>query len=1204
MSIPFTSRRVLFTSRLVLAVFLLSSFFALAQEATIVGTVSDPSGSVLPNVEIRITNVATGQVRSIATNEAGQYVAPGLPIGQYTVKAQVAGFAAAERVGIVLNVNDRERVDFSLKVGSTQESVTVEANSIAVQTDSGEVSGLITNQQMTQLETNGRSLYSLINLTPGAVSLQADFQVPTPMGGDQNVSFNGQRFAHNLFMIDGAEAADRGGSGSIVMPSIDAVAEMRQLTSNYGAEYGMSSAATVASAIRSGSKAFHGTGWWFGRNDFLNSRRFTQPRQNANGTLNKVQKMRFNLWGYNASGPVDFWSSQPKTFFFFNQEWRRLILGGSLNTNVPLPATYGGNLSSAFTGFGANILTAGTDTSGIIHTPFTCRVSTATATAFTNAGLTLSPCVGGNPDYANAVAFPNNTIPTALLNANAQALLAAGIFPAPTTGRQFVGGADSPTNVREEIVRIDHTFNSKFAVFGHWIQEKQLLQTDIPTRWSGGANLPTVGDTFGNPSYSGVVHFTHTISPTLLNEAAFNYGGNRINIVPLGIYSISRQASGFQQNKLFSANASDIIPIINLNTGGGKTGSRYDANWSPWSNIADSYQVRDDLSWSKGAHQLKFGGSWLNFRKLQPLQVATQGNFGFSGQFTNYDFADYLLGLANSYNEAVLKDDRHWNSVTWSAYVQDNWRVNTRLTLNLGLRWDGIPHTAEIKGQMSNFVPSLYDPTQAPVFANANFTQICSGAGVPNATCLAASPGLRTGPNPALNGLLQYANGLAIIGEHGVPKGLVKDHWANFGPRIGFAYDATADGKTIVRGGFGMFFERVQGNDMYQAGANNLFGGNAGLGAVSLSDPHIGVDQSNASISSATVPVTVNNLSYLVPDKYRPPTSYQYSLGVQRQLGAKTVASIAYVGNQNRYLSNRREINLPSYALIANGTITNSNNLYRNSVPYLGYQSINANLNEANSHYQSIQTEFRSQLKYLSLNAAYTWSRSIDPTTGTGGNGYDLNNVSNPWQGWKYDIGPSFFDRTHVAFVNFIYDLPVFRSSSNRLAKAALGGWQLSSIITMQSGAPLNLGVSGNTICRFVQNCAVRPDQVGAIAYPKNRTTFASSGNATVQWFLPQAFAPATSTGQPDYVFGNAAKNVLRGPGRFNTNMALFKKFAFTERASVELRAEAYNVWNHTQWRADQTGGINLNIGGGADVGKLSTVFDPRVFQLGGKIIF
>ena len=1157
---------------------------AFAQEATLVGTISDSSGAVVPNAAITITNMATGQTRKLASNDAGQYVASALPIGNYDVRVQASGFSLADTTGVVLNVGDRRRIDFTLKVGATQTSITVEAAPIVVKTENGEVSSVITGEQITQLETNGRSLYSIVNLTPGASSLQGDFQVPTPMGGDQNVAFNGQRVAHNLYMIDGAEAADRGGSGAIVMPSIDAIAEFRQLTSNYSAEYGLSSSATVTSALRSGTKTLHAAAWWFGRNDAFNARNYFTPRFNANGSENKMPKLRFNTYGFNVGGPVEFKpSDSPKTFFFYNMEWRDLIQGGALRTNVPFPSTYGGNMNEALS-FGG-VLNTGQTT---LHVPNFSTLSSAQQAKFTAAGLS-----SGQP-------FPNNTIPTSLLDPNAQAVLKAGIFPAPTSGRTFIGGADSPTNVKEELVRVDHTFNEKFSVFGHFIAE-QILQTDIPTRWSGGANLPTVYDTFGNPSYSAVVHATHVIGPTLLNEVAFNYGGNRINILPAGKYKLTD--TGFSQHKLFGS-ATEVTPIINLNAGG-KTGSRYDANWWPWSNVADSYQIRDDLSWTRGVHQWKFGGGWLNFRKLQPLQTTTQGNFGFNGNFTGYDFADFLLGLSSGYSEAALKDARNWNSVSWFGYVQDNWHATRRLTLNLGLRWDGIPHTAEINGQMSNFYPDLYNPANAPLFANTNGTAICAGAGVPNSSCASASPGLATGPNPALNGLLQYANGLGIPGKTpGVTNGLVDNHWNNFGPRLGFAYDLTGRGTTVLRGGLGIMFERIQGNDMYQAGGNNLFGGSASISNVSLSDPHVGVDQTNATISSATLPITVNNIQELDAKHYKNPTSYQYSLGIQHQLGRQTVLSTSYVGNQNRYLSFRQEMNLPNASLLPT-FITNSTAAaqYNKMVPFLGYRSINVDQNGANSNYNSLQVELRSKIRDLSLQGAYTWSRALDPTTGTGGDGFDLNNTSNPYLGWKNDWGPSIFDRTHVAFVNFIYNVPFFRSSSNSLLKNTVGGWQLSGIVTMESGAPINLGVAGNNVCQTVQNCAVRPNQVGSISYPHTATTL-SSGNNTIQWFDPSAFAINLIPGSTTAIFGNMRKNALRGPGRDNWNMALFKNIAFTERLHSEFRFEAYNVWNHTQFRGDVNGGgINSTIGG-TDVGKITSANDARTLQLGAKLIF
>src|SRR6185437_15246835 len=248
--------------------------------------------------------------------------------------------------GLVLNVGDRLRVDFAMKVGTASEKVTVEAGTVQVQTDTGEVSDLISGQEITKLETNGRSIYSLVNLTPGASSNQADFQTPTPVGGDANVSFNGQRMGHNIYLMDGGENLDRGGSGTFsVMPSLESIAEFRVLTSNYGAEYGLSSAATMTTVLKSGTNQFHASAWWFGRNDAFDARNYFNPRVNPNGTLNKVAELRFNTYGFNVGGPVDFKrsSGDHKTFFFYNMEWRKLIQGQTLNTTVPDPALYTGS---------------------------------------------------------------------------------------------------------------------------------------------------------------------------------------------------------------------------------------------------------------------------------------------------------------------------------------------------------------------------------------------------------------------------------------------------------------------------------------------------------------------------------------------------------------------------------------------------------------------------------------------------------------------------------------------------------------------------------------------------------------------------------------------------------------------------------------------------------------------------------------------
>jgi hypothetical protein len=952
-------------SLLILCLLMLGlSFAASAQTATVVGTVTDPSGSVVPNVTISATHVETGQVRTTKANDSGQYLFADIPLGHYNIKAEASGFGIAQQNDIVLNVGDRARIDFALKLGAATETITVEADAVRVQSEHGEVSTLITGQQITQLATNGRSMYSLANLTPGASSGQADFQIPTPVGGDAAMSFNGQRMSHNLYMLDGAESSDRGGGGgSDVMPSLDSIGEFRMLTSNYSAEYGLSSAATMTAVIRSGGKQFHASAWEFLRNDALDARNY------FNRKPDKVAELRFNTYGFNVGGQVPLWKSHP-TFFFYNMEWRSLIQGQTLNQTVPLTTTYGGN-------FGSTLITV----------PTAAQVSPAILAQYAADGLTP-----GQP-------FPNNTIPADLLDPNAQALLAAGIFPAPTSGAQFIGGNNVPTNVREEVARVDHQFSDKFSIFGHWVSE-QISQNFGTAMWSGD-NVPTAHNTFGNPSYSGVIHTTYAISPRLLNEVAFNYNANRIAIIPEGVID---RPSGMTTPRLFTGpNNLNRIPEIKL---GGSTGADYTtASW-PWNNKADDYQIRDDISWTKGSHQFKMGGSWAIYKKVQDLFGTTQGSFTFNNTYTGVDFADFLLGYADTYNELAVQDSGKWNNVSWAAYIQDNWRATKRLTLNLGLRWDGVPHTYEADNRMGNFYPNLYNQADAAVI-------------LPDGSISPASPGLGTSPNPILAGYQFYLNGIGIPGTNGVPKGLVDNHWAAFGPRLGFAYDLTGQGKTVVRGGFGTMYERIQGNDMYNAGPNIPFSSSVTFSnGILLANPSTSVGTG----ATLTAPITVSDITGLNKTEYKLPVTYQYSVGVQQGFGAKSVLSVSYVGNQSRHQNDYRETNLPDQSLlpsIAAGTAGSYNTL----VPYLGFHSIRLSETVQNGHYNSLQTEFRSQMtKDVSIQAAYTFSKAYDPATGANNVG-DLNNVSNPYS-YVYDNGPSNLDRRHIAFVNFIYDIP------------------------------------------------------------------------------------------------------------------------------------------------------------------------------------
>ncbi len=1220
---------------------------ARAQVGTILGTVTDQSGGVVPNAAVTITNNDTNLVTTETTGKEGDYVAPLLIIGRYTIEVKAQGFKTSKQT-ITLEVGDRRRVDFKLETGVVTETVTVTANPITVQADTNDISTVLTGAQLKALQIGSQSYFNLIDLVPGASPNNADIQFPLANGADNNISFNGQRAAHQMDLIDGGENSDRGGMGPYVNPSEQAISEVRVMTSNYSAEFGLASGETTTMVVQSGTSQFHASGWYFGRNNALAARNYFNPAPEP------VAELRYDLFGFNVGGPVEFTSKHPKTFFFFNMEWRKQVTPGAGNQLVIPPSMYP-------TSSGANLAlpagSAGIAYNGSIpNTPYNCNVSTGVTNAFSNAEVPLSQC-GTAPESGPVLQcgssglvageecyniFPSNTIPMQLMknmaciNAsgvftascgatpNAVALMNAGFFPTPTSGlgsslasNTWVNTAKAPIDMKEEIVRIDHTFNEHWSIFGHFIGE-QMTQTDIPSRWVWASTLPGASDIYSNPGYHAVVHLTNTISPTLLNEIAFNYGENPISITPLaagGFNDTGDVAStiGFSQNRFFGQ-PTNILPISILFLA--QQNVFFNTNWWPWYNWDGSYEIRDDLSWTKGTHQIKVGFGWYKYDKKQDLQTNISGQFQFNGQYTGYAYSDFLLGLSNSYSEAALEDARQWNSVSWSSYVEDDWRATKRLTLNLGLRWDGMPHTAEVNNQMADFYPNLFNSVGWTAAASANMgfvpgtngTVICSGE---TSGCAGANPFLGTGPNPNLNGLLQYDNGIGVAGKTaGVTGALVPNYWDTFGPRIGFAYDLTGNGKSILRAGFGMFYERIQGNDMYQV-AMNLFGGNASVNNVSFQNPHVGITNANIVYSTATLPVTVNGISGPNALDYKTPTSYEYSIGVQQQITRQTVLSVEYVGNQGRHESEYTGINNPPYTLL--GSLVSgggySAGISNEFLPYPGYAGIGLASDDARSRYNSLQVSLRSQYRNLIVQGAYTFAHAYDPTSGANGDGFDLDATTNPYLGWLYDYGPAASNRDNIFFVDFVYTLPTL-AGHNAILREVAGGWQLAGIITAETGVPMSVGIGGNvqTVCNAIPTqgggCSVRPNLVGPITYPQTPAVL-NSGIGSIQWFNPSVFKnnyyPATPGGDNANslaTFGDLQNNGVWGPGRQNWDLSLIKDFTFTERLKLEVRCDAVNVWNHPQWQGVDTGTGDQNFG------MVTSAYEGRVLQLAAKISF
>jgi hypothetical protein len=1129
---------------------------ASAQEnAEITGTVTDPSGAAVANATVSITHLSTGIMRTTQSSSTGLFDFPGLRIGTYDLKATATGFKTFTKASLVLNTAQTLRADVRLEVGSESQTVTVEANALALQTETNEVSSLITGDQVTQLATNGRSLVSLAAAGTGVTNQLQSFNGVTAQGAGSTINFNGMRYDHNNWMVDGGEIYDRGSGGRLgVAVSPDAVAEFQILGSNYTPDYGIASGGTVLMVLRSGAQKFHGTLWEFNRNDAYNAANYF-TKQNHQAT----PELRLNIFGGNFSGPVfipNVYNTQKnKTFFFVNEEWRKLIQGANPVVTNTIPAAY--------------FPTAG---SPLTYLPLSGKplIVPSTNDPAKLAQYAANGLVAGQP-FGLAPGKAGYIIPANLLDPNAVLFMGTGAIPKPNTanGTQVLSSPKQPTDVREDVVRIDHHINDKYALMGHWIHDT-MSNTQYPSMWSNDSYF-TVGTVFKNPSWGSVIKLTQTLSPTLLNETSINANGNHINMDPVGIYT---QPSGWTAVGIFNGNdPQHRLPSVTFT---GAPNTAWTTNYWPWTNAYLNYQPRDDLSWTKGNHQFKFGAAYMRNDKNQEQQADVQGDYTFSDSSYSGDaYANFLLGFASTFVQLNQKSMFHWLNNTYSFYAQDNWHAMPGLTLNLGVRYDALPHVYEKDNRAGNFLPSAFSTN------NAQSPDPITGALNP------AGPGFSQPPGAPVP---FYLNGVKLAGVNGFPRGVVENHYGTIQPRVGFAYNLFKDNKTVLRGGFGMFFERVQGNDIYGTSINppNAFRPN--VSAIYFSNPNTN-NQTGQTAKAPFFPASFGALAY---NQYASPATTQFSLGVQRELAPSTVALVQYVGMTAWHQNIQLALNtLPISDVVDRQKVaTGANaNLYRT---YQGFAGINQVGNTTNSNYNSFQASLRMENRHrLSLQLGYTYSHEIDISSG------DLNStgmanqnggLSNPFD-VHYDRGSGTIDRRHVFNANFIYSFPSFASSGTFMRMVA-GGWQLSGVTAATSGNPVNVGYS--------------PDVLGLGGGTSNRPNFNRSSRnypkKQLAWFNTAAYSAPVApwAGGPNQGFGNAGKDSVVGPGFFNWNLALFKEFPFTsgEGPRIQLRFESYNTFNHTQFQNPNAAFTDKNFG------QLTSTFDPRTWQFGGKFLF
>lgn len=1168
---------VLYITRILfLAIALTSfSFAVIAQEensATITGQIVDSTGSVIPNATITVTNTSTGIERKVQSNASGVYNVFPLEPGTYTIAVEQTGFKKTV-VTATLNARDRRPVNVTLEVGAQTEVVEVTDEAPLIQ-ESSTGQTLVSGNQVVELPLNNRNFIKLLEITPGVTS-DLDDESSFGLTSRASISINGMRRNSVNYLVDGVNNTDVGSNITLLStPTVDSIKEFKVLSSNYTAEIGRSGGGSVIIVTRGGGKKFSGTLYEFARNDYFNANTFFNNRQGrkADGTpVADTPRLRYNNFGGTFSGPVIIPNFSPdaqsmfkkleNTFFFFSQETRR-ITRASTTSNILVPSALErqGNLS---------------ETLGL---PICTTSANAFTTNCTAAGATPLMVIDTNGNSIQARqnmifrpsdgrAYAGNIIPTSEIDPRSLGLLNAYPMPnVPGTRNGYTFAALNINNTRQEVFRLDHNFTENHKVFGRYTQDTS--DTQEPGGLFTGYTVPGITTTDTKvPGKVFAVSYTGFFGQNMVNEVTYNYSANTIDSVLVGRGRKSDYANANLINEVFSENNVNAIPTIQS--------TRF-TNFGALQGFTIAYAnhtVRDTFTYTRGNHILKFGGEITWERKDENTGGNTQGTYTFSliqtrGNFgavtgtnpTGDAFASFLLGRANAYSEAQTDFGVNFRFGRRELFVQDTWKLRPNLTLDLGVRYQYYIPPYDKFDKIGSFDPTLYDRSKV----------VCT---TPACTAFVLAS---TDPNNGIG----IANSTSRFG-----RSVMNPDYNNFSPRLGLAWSPTKDGKTVIRAGYGFYYDQAL-IGIFEVSA---FVTPAFSPTVSFQSTDTDVITFNVP-NAGNPPGTLANraLGAAISPDFTTPQTQQFSVGIQRELFKNAVIDVSYVGTRGDRLIRARNINFVTPAqTVAAGTAN-----VAAVRPYVGYTNIVMYETAAVSRYHGLLSSFNYRLKNgFTITASYTLSKNMTNSTN------DRDAVDQPQN--HFDIRPEYAEartsRRHLFSASYVYELPFFAKSTG-FTRAFLAGWQLAGITNFESGAPVPRVTVADTLT----------GQRGLYPNVTGDPTSGLAGTIDPATGLPFIFDPTVFTPAPNGEFGNSVRSFATLPGRKQTNIAFSKKFYFnTERNMyLQLRAEATNVFNTTQFI-----GINTTLPSAGPLsnitfGRPTNTRLPREFQFGAKFYF